>query len=379
MMERRLLTLLAETPVHAGGPESLAAVDLPIQREAATGLPVIWGQSLKGALRQAWREAGLDKEVAAFGSKPPKRPTSADDSAENAAANGDQAENPAAGRNGGDARDDHGGDDDAGGPLTKGGISVGDAQLLLFPAATFRQVFGWVTTPLLLNRLGRRLRLLGADPGAAFAVSITGGFGLGVPGWEGPQVIGPFIQNIRPDERMSVIGAALAELVCPGEPADPTFAFTRQKMSADLLLVEDSTMTGLAKMGTDVVARVQLAEGSKTVAHGPFYSEHLPAETVLAALLTGAEEHLERLAELLDGQAIQLGGDETIGKGVLWCRVHSAASTAEAIGPAAAFASSAAAAPPAAVEPAVPAASPPVPSSPGNRPSPAVIPRRKNG
>ncbi|MGH3936696.1 MAG: type III-B CRISPR module RAMP protein Cmr4 [Pseudonocardiaceae bacterium] len=352
-MERRLLTLLAETPVHAGGPESLAAVDLPIQREAATGLPVIWGQSLKGALRQAWRDAGLDDEVAAFGSRPPRRADSA--------AGESAADDPA------EAAADDG---DAAGALTKGAISVGDAQLLLFPAATSREVFGWVSTPLLLSRLGRKLRLLGADPGAAFTVTLTGGYGQGTPGWAGSQVIGPFLQNVRADAQAGTIGAALARLVCPDGPA---FGFTRQKMSADLLLIEDSTMTGLARMGTDVVARVQLKEESKTVAHGPFYSEHLPAETVLAALLAGAGEHLDRLAELLDGQPIQLGGDETIGKGVLWCRVHSAASSAAMMGPATATESAVPAAPP----PATPR--PITPSPPANRPTPATIPGRKRG
>jgi CRISPR-associated protein Cmr4 len=145
-------------------------------------------------------------------------------------------------------------------------------------------------------------------------------------------------------------------------------------MAADLLLVEDSTIAGLARMGTDVVARIQLEEESKKVAHGPFYSEHLPAETVLAALLAGSGGHLDRLATLLDGRPIQLGGDETIGKGVLWCRVHSAASSAAVMAPATAL--EPAAAPDEAVPPAQ--APPPTPSSPGNRPSPAAMPGRKH-
>lgn len=296
-MERRLLTLFAETPVHAGGPESLAAVDLPIQREAATGLPVIWGQSLKGALRQAWRDAGLPDEQTAFGSRPPGF---ADDEVETG---------------------------DAGAVLTKGALSVGDAQLVLFPAATLRQVFGWVTAPLLLSRLGRKLRLLGTDPDPVFQVTISGGYGLGAPGWEGAQVLGPFIENIRADSGVSKIGAILAQLVCP---TDTAFEFTRRKMATDVLLVEDSTIQGLTRMGTDIVVRVQLEEKTKTVAHGPFYSEHLPAETVLAALLAGSDDHLKHLAGLLNGQPVQLGGDETIGKGVLWCRVHSASWSATA-------------------------------------------------
>ncbi|MGH3842087.1 MAG: type III-B CRISPR module RAMP protein Cmr4 [Pseudonocardiaceae bacterium] len=355
-MERRLLTLLAETPVHAGGPESLAAVDLPIQREAATGLPVIWGQSLKGALRQAWRDAKLPGQEAAFGSPPPREASGAEGSAGE-------------------------------GALTKGAISIGDAQLVLFPAATMREVFGWVTAPLLLSRLGRKLRLLGTDPGAAFTVPAIDGVGLGSLGWEGRQVIGPFLQNIECDARAATIGRILAGLVCPD--GDAAFGFTRRKLAADVLVVEDSTIDGLARMGTDVVARVQLEEGSKKVGNGPFYSEHLPAETVLAALLTGSAEHLTRLATLLDGQPIQLGGDETIGKGVLWCRVHSTESSAAAIQAAAAVppgdaaepaaaqlpaGEPAATPPPAAVEPAAAArATPPT----HGRPSPAAMPGRK--
>jgi len=353
-MERRLLTLLAETPVHAGGPESLAAVDLPIQREAATELPVIWGQSLKGALRQAWRDAELSSEKAVFGSRPPRPPGSAGDDSAGSDSAGEVAT----------------AEGDADGVLTKGAITVGDAQLVLFPAATLRQVFGWMTSPLLLSRLGRKLRLLGIDPGTALTLPNIDGHGLGAPGWEGRQVIGPFSENIRAGSQASTIGVMLAALVCPDHAA---FGFTRRKMSTDVLLVEDSTISGLARMGTDVVARVQLEENTKKVAHGPFYSEHLPAETVLAALLTGTGDHLDRLTTLLDGRPLQLGGDETIGKGVLWCRLHSTVSAGAAFDVAPDEG-----APEQCVPEYVPAVAPAPPST-QHRPSPTAMARRKHG
>ena len=56
-MTEFLLYLYAESPVHTGAAGSLDVLDLPVQREAATGYPVIWGQSLKGALRQAAGDA----------------------------------------------------------------------------------------------------------------------------------------------------------------------------------------------------------------------------------------------------------------------------------------------------------------------------------
>lgn len=48
-----LLGLSAHTWIHAGSGEKDGVVDLPIQREAHTGWPVIFGSSLKGAMRSA--------------------------------------------------------------------------------------------------------------------------------------------------------------------------------------------------------------------------------------------------------------------------------------------------------------------------------------
>lgn len=291
-MDRRLLVLLAETPVHAGGSDSLGAVDLPIQREATTGLPVIWGQSLKGALRQSARDAGMSAEVAVFGAEPPAPDT-------------------------------------PGGDLTKGEVAIGDAQLLLFPAPSLRNSFAWVTSPLLLGRLRRRASLLGVTTTTTLAIS-TGDTAAGTAGWAGQQVLGAFIQNVVEHGGVARLGAALSTLACPD---GPEFDFTRGKLGTDVLVLsDDGTMAELTRSGTDVVARVQLDPVAKTVKHGPFYSEHLPAETVLTAVLAGPASQLAGLAELLDGKPLQLGGDETIGKGVLWCRVHTGDSLAAALG-----------------------------------------------
>jgi len=290
-VEKRLLVLLAETPVHAGGSESLGAVDLPIQREATTGLPVIWGQSLKGALRQTARDAGwTDRQVAVFGSEPP-------------------------GENSGE--------------LTKGGVAIGDAQLLLFPVPSLRNTFAWVTSSLALGRLRRRAELLAVDRTAALAV-VAGDAAVGSAGWTGKQVFGPLIQEVVSRDQAGTLGAALAAVVCPASDA---FDHTRTKLREDVVVLpEDGSLAELTRSGTDIVARVQLKAETKSVKHGPFYSEHLPAETVLTAVLTGPGDQLAELHDLLDGKPIQLGGDESIGKGVLWCRMHTAESLAGALG-----------------------------------------------
>jgi CRISPR-associated protein Cmr4 len=81
-MDRALLFLYAETPVHVGADASTGALDLPIQREIGTGLPIIKAESLKGALRERFRPArdqGVARDQAAnrerwlriFGAEPP--------------------------------------------------------------------------------------------------------------------------------------------------------------------------------------------------------------------------------------------------------------------------------------------------------------------
>lgn len=52
--EAKALTILVETPLHAGSGSDLGIVDLPIQRERHTQHPKIEASSLKGCLREAF-------------------------------------------------------------------------------------------------------------------------------------------------------------------------------------------------------------------------------------------------------------------------------------------------------------------------------------
>jgi len=209
---------MAETPVHAGGSESIGAVDLPIQREAGTTLPVIWGQSLKGALRQAVRDAtGGPDEEALFGSRPP-----------NSEPGEDEPES-----------------DDGERSLKRGSVAVGDAQLLLFPVASLRECFAWLTSPLLLGRLARKAALLGVTDTTRLDVRPTDARATGTQAWTGKQVFGPFSATVDVAPSAAPLGATLAML-------GPDFAFTRAKLATDVVLVSDGSMTAAARMATEI-------------------------------------------------------------------------------------------------------------------------------
>lgn len=298
-----LLYLYAESPVHAGASDSLDVIDLPVQREAATTYPVIWGQSLKGALRQAAEDAG---------------PGAGWSPAQVNAVFGRSVE------------------DRADGELEAGLLAVGDAQLVAMPVPTLRATFAWVTSNIALSRLQRKYAVLGAPELAVPGADRAGGRGIDED-WSRSdgQVLGPCVIDMEPDAN-GALGAWAERIASDGIGSRPGLSAFAAKFRKDLLLVGDSAMPLLLKECTELSARVQLSEG-KTVKHGPFYSEYLPTETIMAAALTlrmgtGKRDDKERdarlgvLRGLFTGGPLRIGGDETLGKGLMWASLVEARS-----------------------------------------------------
>ncbi len=301
-LERALLFLYAETPVHAGADTGLGALDLPIQREVTTGLPIIKGESLKGALRERFRPPVIPDALwrAIFGDPPPRTGT-------------------------------------PGGKLAPGALRVHEAQLVAFPVPTL-DGFAWVTSPLARARLHRRACLAGVTALPGDAGSSASGEGddrsclrtdTRLEGSKTPPqksaVLGSYAFTSEADFGFRGWAQTLANAALPGLDEHRYF---RDRLLRDLYQVSDVAMKAITGEGTEITARVQLGGGeddekpTKTVAHGPFYSEYLPGETLLAALLESASaDHLATLREHIDDKVLQVGGDETIGKGLMWCRM----------------------------------------------------------
>lgn len=285
-----LLYLYAESPVHAGAADSLDVLDLPVQREAATGYPVIWGQSLKGALRQAAVETGgrwdEPKVQQIFGSRV------------------------------GDAAEDGG--------TTPGLLNVGDAQLVAMPVPTLRRTFAWVSSEIALGRLARKYTSLGTTvPQLPTVGSDRGAAADAVWATATDEVLGPCLVPLSAD---SAVRAWAELLASDAIRTDPPFAPFAQKLGTDLLVVGADVLPTLLRECTEQTVRVQLT-AAKTVAQGPFYSEYLPTETILAASLVlrrdaNTPDNRAVLRELLNGTLLQIGGDETLGKGLVWGRLH---------------------------------------------------------
>lgn len=296
----------AETAVHAGSGQSFGAIDLAIQRERHTDHPIIAASGVKGAVRDWFskhRDHGTDSPTvtAVFG--PDTRNAS-----------------------------DH-----------AGAVAFTDARTLLFPVRSARGVFAWTTCPSALARLARDLALTGGAPlpAEALVVAVPNGTVLGSQGSAVTDREGVLLEEyafaFQASEAVGVLGAWLAGHAVPeGAEYDPV----RDGLARRLLVLTDDDFTDFVRHTTEVQARIALNEKKTTTGDGGnlFYQENLPADTVLyAAVLAGddlsgrlagqgaARDVLRLVTEPLSGQRIQLGGDETVGKGICCTRFLHAA------------------------------------------------------
>ncbi len=288
--EGGLLFLHAQTGLHPGSGTALGTVDLPVQRERHTLWPTIPGSSLKGVLRDACRRTrGADEDwLAAFGPEP-------------------------------DKADEH-----------AGALSLTDARILAFPVRSLKGVFAWVTCPAVLGRLKRDLSLV-RPTGAALELPPSPEKDKALCQQNSPLLVGgnKLVLEEFEFERTGDAGAVAGWFASRAVDDD----FTRERLQSHLVVLDDDDFTHFVRHATEVVARVGLDYERKTVKPGAlFYEEFLPAETlfysVVLASASRREGHVKSAREILDylrqnlPSPLQIGGDETIGKGLCNARIE---------------------------------------------------------
>jgi CRISPR-associated protein Cmr4 len=290
MSEKAMLFIHALTGLHPGSGTALGVVDLPVQRERHTQWPLIPGSSLKGVLREACRpeqKIGDDHEtwLAVFG------PKTADASAH------------------------------------AGALALTDARILAFPVRSLRGVFAWVTCPSVLNRLKRDL---------ALAIPTTDMRGLDLNKEQAACTDGsPLLVDgdkiILEEFEFTRIQAAddVAKWVAEHAVSDQA---TQDRVKSHLVVLHDDDFTHFVRHATEVLARVGLDYERKTVKTGAlFYEEFLPPETLFYSIVIAEGSRREGTPLKADAvvtyvkdnlpPVLQIGGDETIGKGLCSVRL----------------------------------------------------------
>ncbi len=327
-----LLGLYAQTSLHAGAGTALGAVDLPVQRERHTHWPTVAASALKGILRDACREKIAAREDLDNLDRHDDEPAEGGRPAKRAKRDGSRRERA-------DATlelDVVFGPPKVGAGEFAGALSITDARLLAFPVRSLKGVFAWVSCPAVLERLQRDAVLAGqtvdwkVPPVEANRVIVPPD---GCPCLIGQHVVLEEFEFQKLEGDAAAVGQWIAEHVLPDTPV---FQATRARFLRQFLVLDDDSFTHFARHATEVSARIGLDYDSKTVKGGAlFYQEFLPPETVLYAVVlanasrarTGRGKDAEGVLRFLRGHlpdVLQVGGDETTGKGYCATRLRAA-------------------------------------------------------
>ena len=268
------IAVRAETFLHPGVGQVLGSVDLPVAREAGTGMPYVAGSSMKGALRD--RVESFDKKAEAkvwFG------------------------------------------DDSPGGSTSAGAVIVSDLRLVALPLRRLDKAFAYVTSPYLLKRLEQDIFLATGNtinlPASVPAHDQALIFETSTPRFVIEDLA---FQSAQGD---AALLTALASLGFPNvdEPL----------LKARLVVVSNKAMSWLTRYALPTRMRNALTD-KKTVLRGHLWSEeYLPPET-LFSLLIGQRPNvpgapLANFQTFMKNSAkglMQVGGNETVGQG--WLR-----------------------------------------------------------
>jgi CRISPR-associated protein Cmr4 len=291
-METRVLGLYAETSLHAGSGHNVGVIDLPIQREAHTGWPCVYGSALKGPLRTLASEENWVDEV--FG---PEQKQVGD--------------NP---------NDFH-----------AGALSVGDARLLLLPVRSLTSHFKWVTCPAILERMKADYRRLGKTinfniPEISKHKALISNKTEQQDNNKTEQQDKLFLEelrfNLQEEESLNQVISDIIPLM-----GDPTMVSNLRKQ---LVIVHNDIFNHLSQYATPVAPHISIDSETKTTKGGAlWYEESLPPDTLLYSALVmqksrkGNQTSTDLIAEfsrlLTNKNYLQIGGNETTGMG--WCKM----------------------------------------------------------
>lgn len=265
--------------MHVGAGSSVGAVDMPVQRERHTQIPVIPGSGLKGALRDLWNEDKSNQERL-FG------PDSDDKEKEHRA----------------------------------GELVIGEARVLCFPVRSAKGSFAWTTSTIALMRYarecGKTLGELKLDDDECLA---SDGVSLEKEGMEKEGKV--VLEEYCFKKKFDPVPPDVLELLEKPFSNDPVWSTVKDR----LVILSDGLFSYFCANACEVQQRIKIDDATGTAAeHALFNQENVPSETFFYGVVAGRTDPkaVEELHEKLKtiNNVIQIGGDETIGLG--YCSVE---------------------------------------------------------
>jgi len=303
-----IITFYGISPIHAGAGSSTSVVDLPIQRERHTNWPHIQASSVKGAMRQHFRRfaeeklEGNEKEAKEyinyiFGNDDVNDPN-----------------NPVI------IKDNSGEDKRV--PIAAGVLSVSDAKILAFPMRSSLAPFVHITCPAVLKRLENDLKFCALDnltfecAGLPAVIEDNAFILKGDKNFKGKILLEDMVVNVQQnnnEENRSIV-QPLGGLLNDVET---------------LILVSDEVFNYCVSYCTEIQTQIKIDTKTGTTLDGSLrYQELLPSDTLLYSVVYFSASAFDTVLQAETVQKtvknsiagfMQIGGDETMGRGI--CKI----------------------------------------------------------
>jgi CRISPR-associated protein Cmr4 len=258
-------TFYTLTPLHAGAGDSAGAIDLPVQRERHTEYPVVHSSGIKGSLRDFFERNGKPNIVEIFGKE----------------------------------RDEQG----------SGKVIFTDAKILLFPVRSSEGVFKWVTCPFVITRLLKDLEMLGITNKTPVTLTVSEYEGKTFNIGTNPIILEDFKIELSNDTTRKNLFIKLVN----GH-------FDENILEKRLIIVSDNVFKTLVTTATQIIARNELINETKK-SNNLWYEEVVPADAMFYTIMLPAYKEDTSIDGLhnggIAGEILQIGGNETIGYGIV--------------------------------------------------------------
>lgn len=265
-MNKKILYIFTRTPLHVGAGSSVGAIDQPVQRERHTGFPIIPGSSVKGVLRDNFRDLDDEDLNRLFGQ-------------------------------GGDA-----------GRYRAGSLSFGEAKLVAFPVRSAKGAYALAVSPLSLARLKRDAGWDLDLPESPESMTCLSGPKITFPG-KNALVLEEYrfeSKGAFPKEWEEKLSTLLSDAVLSTAPGR-------------FVLLADEDLSHFAVNACQVNQHVSIDHQTGTARDGGLFNEEtVPTETLLYSPITAinlADSENPVFTKLQEEQLVQFGGNGTTGLG----------------------------------------------------------------
>lgn len=307
----RMMFLTTLTPTHVGSGSEVSIIDLPIQRESHTTFPKIEGSSLKGCIRDAVERGS--------------------------AANWEHEGVPAA-----KMMQFVFGPEDEGQGKFASAITFSDARLLFFPVKSARGVFAWITCPLVLQRFLNDLKMIGIDMHAKLPEvhTVTKDSKLFIRDKSTIMLEEFIFQDMHEDTDTTAFIKELSGYI-------PENELITHRFETHVAVLPDDDFKNFVNLSTEAITRIKINPQTGVVEKGALFNEeYLPTDTIMYSLILVStlftddmnrqyEEQLEEKDIVafiensisppsLPAPIIQIGGNRTLGKGLIAIKITSA-------------------------------------------------------